>query len=129
MENIYFKENGDNQKAENLLADYEYKTSFNFNVVKVKEISHKEEMETIIGEFPLSLVLNGEYSNTFLCTPENLEELVAGFLVNILIVPQGWLDLIIRGLVVTVVFLVSLLFLGINKMDRQYVMKYIKGRR
>ena len=82
MENIYFKENGDNQKAENLLADYEYKTSFNFNVVKVKEISHKEEMETIIGEFPLSLVLNGEYSNTFLCTPENLEELVAGFLVN-----------------------------------------------
>lgn len=54
---------------------------------------------------------------------------LAGFLVNILIVPQGWLDLIIRGLLVTIVFLVSLLFLGINKMDRQYVMKYIKGRR
>ena len=43
---------------------------------------HSNELETIIGEFPLALVLNGEYSNTFLCTPENLEQLVAGFLMT-----------------------------------------------
>ena len=30
----------------------------------------------------MALVLNGEYSNTFLCTPENLEQLVAGFLMT-----------------------------------------------
>lgn len=82
MENIYIKKNTNNYDVKNRLVDYEYKTSFEFEVVKVKEISNKKEMETIIGEFPLSLVLNGEYSNTFLCTPENLDQLVAGFLVN-----------------------------------------------
>ena len=82
MENKYAKDVEQDKNREERLVDYDYKTNFKFQVVKVKEKNHKEEIETIIGEFPLALVINGEYSNTFLCTPENLDQLVAGFLMT-----------------------------------------------
>ncbi|MDY2734682.1 formate dehydrogenase accessory sulfurtransferase FdhD [Intestinibacter sp.] len=82
MENKYAKDIKQDKNKEERLVDYDYKTNFRFEVVKVKEKDHKEELETVIGEFPLALVLNGDYSNTFLCTPENLDQLVAGFLMT-----------------------------------------------
>ena len=82
MENKYAKDIKQDKNKEERLVDYDYKTNFRFEVVKVKEKDHKEELETVIGEFPLALVLNGDYSNTFLCIPENLDQLVAGFLMT-----------------------------------------------
>ena len=82
MENKYAKEAQQESTEKGRLVNYEYKTNFKFEVVKVDKKEHSNELETIIGEFPLALVLNGEYSNTFLCTPENLEQLVAGFLMT-----------------------------------------------
>ena len=82
MENKYSKEAQQESTEKERLVNYEYKTNFKFEVVKVDKKEHSNELETIIGEFPLALVLNGEYSNTFLCTPENLEQLVAGFLMT-----------------------------------------------
>ena len=82
MENKYVKDSKQDKNEKERLVNYDYKTNFTFEVVKVKEKEHAEEPETIIGEFPLALVLNGEYSNTFLCTPENLDQLVAGFLMT-----------------------------------------------
>lgn len=82
MENKYSKKAQEHKNEKEKLVNYDYKTSFNFEVTKVKEKNHSQELETIIGEYPLSLVLNGNYSNTFLCTPENLDQLVAGFLIN-----------------------------------------------
>ena len=82
MENKYAKESNKQVIDKERLVDYDYKTDFKFEVVKVENKDHENELETIIGEFPLALVINGEYSNTFLCTPENLEQLVAGFLMT-----------------------------------------------
>ena len=82
MENKYSKEGNQQVKQKERLVNYDYKTDFKFEVVKVESKNHTEELETIIGEFPLALVINNEYSNTFLCTPENLEQLVAGFLMT-----------------------------------------------
>jgi len=82
MENKYSKEGNQQVKQKERLVNYDYKTNFKFEVVKVENKNHTEELETIIGEFPLALVINNEYSNTFLCTPENLEQLVAGFLMT-----------------------------------------------
>ena len=82
MENKYAKEAQQESTEKERLVNYEYKTNFKFEVVKVDKKEHSNELETIIGEFPLALVLNGEYSNTFLCTPENLDQLVAGFLMT-----------------------------------------------
>ena len=82
MENKYAKEAQQESTEKERLVNYEYKTNFKFEVVKVDKKEHSNELETIIGEFPLAFVLNGEYSNTFLCTPENLEQLVAGFLMT-----------------------------------------------
>lgn len=82
MENKYSKEGNQQVKQKERLVNYDYKTNFKFEVVKVESKNHTEELETIIGEFPLALVINNEYSNTFLCTPENLEQLVAGFLMT-----------------------------------------------
>mgnify|MGYP000555847906 FL=1 len=82
MENKYSKEVNQQVKQKERLVNYDYKTDFKFEVVKVENKNHTEELETIIGEFPLALVINNEYSNTFLCTPENLEQLVAGFLMT-----------------------------------------------
>ena len=82
MENKYSKEGNQQVKQKERLVNYDYKTDFKFEVVKVENKNHTEELETIIGEFPLALVINNEYSNTFLCTPENLEQLVAGFLMT-----------------------------------------------
>ena len=76
------KEVNQQVKQKERLVNYDYKTDFKFEVVKVENKNHTEELETIIGEFPLALVINNEYSNTFLCTPENLEQLVAGFLMT-----------------------------------------------
>lgn len=82
MENKYIKDGQQEPTNKERLVDYEYKTNFKFEVVKVDKKEHSNELETIIGEFPLALVLNEKYSNTFLCTPENLDQLVAGFLMT-----------------------------------------------
>lgn len=82
MENKYIKDAQGEPTNKERLVNYEYKTDFKFEVVKVDKKEYVNELETVIGEFPLALVLNGEYSNTFLCTPENLDQLVAGFLMT-----------------------------------------------
>ncbi|WP_455543971.1 formate dehydrogenase accessory sulfurtransferase FdhD [Intestinibacter sp.] len=82
MENKYDKEMGQETTDKERLIDYDYKTNFKFEVVKVDNKDYANELETIIGEFPLALVINEQYSNTFLCTPENLDQLVAGFLMT-----------------------------------------------
>ncbi|NQP52740.1 oligosaccharide flippase family protein [Streptococcus suis] len=51
-----------------------------------------------------------------------------GLLMNNLINPQGWLDLIIRCFVLTVIFIISLLLWGLNKKDRRYILQYLLRR-
>lgn len=55
---------------------------FKASITKVDGLQFSNVEEEIIGEYPLNLVINDKYINTFLCTPENLEELVIGFLVT-----------------------------------------------
>ncbi|MDU3802143.1 formate dehydrogenase accessory sulfurtransferase FdhD [Paraclostridium bifermentans] len=62
------------------LINYDYDKTIKIDVVKIDNQNAKEEKETIISEYPLSLILNGKYLNTFLCTPDKLEELIVGFL-------------------------------------------------
>lgn len=52
-----------------------------------------------------------------------------GFLINRIIYPQGWTDLIIRGLVISGIFVVSLFLFGLNKLDRKFVLQYFRRRR
>lgn len=62
------------------LINYDYDKTIKIDVVKIDNQNAKEEKETVISEYPLSLILNGKYLNTFLCTPDKLEELIVGFL-------------------------------------------------
>ena len=45
------------------------------------------EEDTVIVEYPLTLLLNGEELVTLLCTPNSLKELVSGFLLS-----EGFID-------------------------------------
>ncbi|KKY01546.1 hypothetical protein VN21_08205 [Paraclostridium benzoelyticum] len=62
------------------LINYDYDKTIKIDVVKIDNQNAKEEKEIIISEYPLSLILNGKYLNTFLCTPDKIEELIVGFL-------------------------------------------------
>lgn len=64
----------------NYLADYEYSSSFEFPLIKVNNLDSIHSNDTIVAEFPLGLVINGKYENTFLCSPYKLKELVVGYL-------------------------------------------------
>lgn len=50
------------------------------NVVKIIEDKMSFEKEQIIREYPLTIEVNGEKVTTLLCSPENIKELVFGFL-------------------------------------------------
>ena len=53
MENKYAKEAQQESTEKERLVNYEYKTNFKFEVVKVDKKEHSNELETIIGEFPM----------------------------------------------------------------------------
>ncbi|MEG0857785.1 MAG: formate dehydrogenase accessory sulfurtransferase FdhD [Terrisporobacter sp.] len=65
---------------ENHLANYKYNNSFKIPLIKVNGINAINAEDTIVSEFPLGLIVNGKYLNTFLCSPYNLKELVVGYL-------------------------------------------------
>lgn len=50
------------------------------NVVKIVEDKINFEEEQVIREYPLTIEVNGEKVTTLLCSPENIKELVFGFL-------------------------------------------------
>ena len=60
------------------LVDYEYKESFKFPAVKYESFEKTDIEETVISEYPLTLILNDKVCNTFFCHPYNLDELVIG---------------------------------------------------
>lgn len=51
-------------------------------LVKVKDEQTEIVEEAIITEYPLTLYINNKVNKTFYCTPQNLEELVVGYLIN-----------------------------------------------
>ncbi|SCI21770.1 formate dehydrogenase accessory sulfurtransferase FdhD [Romboutsia sp. 1001713B170207_170306_H8] len=59
-----------------------YRNTFKVPIIKLDEFSYRHTEDTIIAEYPLSLVLNGKFENTFLCTPTNLKELIIGYLLT-----------------------------------------------
>lgn len=69
-----------NKKNNNYLSNNEYDYSFEFPLIKVNNLESTHSNDTVVAEFPLGLVINGNYENTFLCTPFKLEELVVGYL-------------------------------------------------
>lgn len=78
----------------NYLANYEYDYSFEFPLIKVNHLDNTHSDDTIVAEFPLGLVVNGKYKNTFLCSPYKLKELVIGYLrsVNLISHKEDILD-------------------------------------
>lgn len=69
-----------NVKDHDYLANYKYDYSFKFPLIKVNNFHSVHSDDTVVAEFPLGLVVNGKYENTFLCTPFKLKELVVGYL-------------------------------------------------
>lgn len=67
-------------KKSDYLANYEYHYSFEFPLIKVNNLDSIHSDDTVVAEFPLGLVVNGKYENTFLCSPYKLKELVIGYL-------------------------------------------------
>lgn len=51
-------------------------------IIKIKNFDIDNVDEDIIVEYPMKIILNGEELATLLCTPENIEELVVGFIKN-----------------------------------------------
>lgn len=56
--------------------------TFDVPIIKLEEFRYSQTEDKIIAEYPFSLVLNGKYKKTFLCTPTQLEELVVGYLLT-----------------------------------------------
>ncbi|WP_373600324.1 formate dehydrogenase accessory sulfurtransferase FdhD [Paraclostridium bifermentans] len=75
MENIYTKE-------ENYLIKYVQDSFIKTPIIKIEDSNLNKIDENVIGEYPLCLILNNKHINTFLCTPYNMEELIAGFLAS-----------------------------------------------
>lgn len=81
MENIYLQNTKENStKIKNQLVESKYEKIFKTTITKVDGCQLSNLEEEIIGEYPLCFILNDKYMNTFLCTPEKLEELLIGFL-------------------------------------------------
>ncbi|MEG1409991.1 MAG: formate dehydrogenase accessory sulfurtransferase FdhD [Terrisporobacter sp.] len=76
MTNIYKK----CHKNNNFLASYNSKSSFKISLSKLDNLTSINTEDSIVSEFPLGLIVNGKYDNTFLCSPFNLKELVVGYL-------------------------------------------------
>ena len=55
-----------NEKNNNYLANYEYDYSFEFPLIRVNHLDSTKISDTVVAEFPLGLVINGKYENTFL---------------------------------------------------------------
>lgn len=72
--------NKNSKKDNNNLTINNYTYSFEFPLIKVNNLDSIESKDTVVTEFPLGLVVNDKYENTFLCTPFKLEELVVGYL-------------------------------------------------
>lgn len=68
----------ENQK--NILIDYKYDDLYKKPIIKIEKENVKHIEEDIIGEYPLSLILNKNYHSTFLCTPRDIKPLIVGFL-------------------------------------------------
>lgn len=52
-----------------------------------------------------------------------------GTLLNKIFMPKGWLDLMFRGVLVTVLFSIMLYTVGINHEDREKIKQFIRRRR
>ena len=49
-------------------------------MIRVNNLVPIDILDDVVSEFPLGLFVNGNYFNTFLCSPFNLKELVVGYL-------------------------------------------------
>lgn len=54
--------------------------------------------------------------------------IIIGVLMNRIWTAKGWMDLIIRGVVVTLIFCVLLYFTGLNKSDRHWLKDFVRRR-
>ena len=50
------------------------------NILRLTEDEYKETEDTVVREFPLTIVLNDQELVTMLCSPANQRELAVGFL-------------------------------------------------
>lgn len=62
------------------LGKYNFDNFFNISLINVDNLSPNISQDCVVSEFPLGLVINDKFENTFLCTPSNLEELIVGYL-------------------------------------------------
>jgi len=53
-----------------------------FSILKVTEQDNRQTEDTVVREFPLTIILNGQELVTLLCTPANLKCLAIGFLTS-----------------------------------------------
>lgn len=56
--------------------------SINKGIVRFANGALTDDTDEIVTEFPLTILLDGEEFATMVCTPDNLEELVIGFLAS-----------------------------------------------
>ena len=54
----------------------------NFSILKISEQGRHQVEDTVVREFPLTIVLNNQELVTLLCTPANLKYLAIGFLAS-----------------------------------------------
>lgn len=73
-------ENLNTKDTNNYLANNEYDYSLEFPLIKVDNLDSFNAKDIVVTEFPLGLIINGKYENTFLCSPYKLNELVVGYL-------------------------------------------------
>ena len=71
---------GFKEKKNYYLANYEYNYYFEYPLIRVDNLESYQINDNIVAEFPLGLIVNENYENTFLCSPYKLKELVVGYL-------------------------------------------------
>ena len=59
-----------------------YINSFKVPIIKLDEFNYRYTDDIVLAEYPFTLVINGEYKKTFLCTQFKLEELIVGYLLT-----------------------------------------------
>ena len=67
------------EKNDNI-DSFTYNSYINIPLIKIENTNSINTEDMIVSEFPLDLFINEKYSNTFLCSPNKLKELVVGYI-------------------------------------------------
>lgn len=70
----------DSLKKHDNISNFTYKSYITIPLIKIENTSSINTEDMIVSEFQLNLFINEKYSNTFLCSPHNLKELVVGYI-------------------------------------------------